>query len=456
MMSDYRNGLGKGIASVLFATLLGTAGVAYADTTLTIGTVNNADMVRMQALSSEYEKTHPGVHLNWVVLEENTLRQRLTTDIATHGGQFDVITIGAYEAPLWGAQKWLKPLDNLPADYDTNDIFKNVREQLTVDDHLYAVPFYAEASITYFRTDLFAKANLTMPAEPTWDQIRGFAQKLHDPDHGVYGICLRGKAGWGENMALLGTVVNSYGGRWFDEQWHPQIDTPEWHKAVNFYVDLLKNYGPPGPSDNGFNENLALFASGKCAMWVDASVGGGTVTDPKESKVVGNVGFARSPHEVTDRGSSWLWVWSLAIPDSTRQPDAARQFVLWATSKPYLKMVAEKYGAQATPPGTRESTYANAAYMTAAPFAKVTYDSLKAVDPSHPTLKPVPYKGIQIVSIPEFQAVATLVGREIAGALAGRGNVDQLLHTADAAVSRTMKRAGYYDQKPVISKEPPK
>ena len=184
-MSDYRNGLGKGVVSVLFATLLGTAGVAYADTTLTIGTVNNADMVRMQALSSEYEKTHPGVHLNWVVLEENTLRQRLTTDIATHGGQFDVITIGAYEAPLWGAQKWLKPLDNLPADYDINDIFKNVREQLTVDNHLYALPFYAEASITYFRTDLFAKANLTMPAEPTWDQIRGFAQKLHDPDHGV-------------------------------------------------------------------------------------------------------------------------------------------------------------------------------------------------------------------------------------------------------------------------------
>ena len=455
-MSDYRNGLGKGVVSVLFATLLGTAGAAYADTTLTIGTVNNADMVRMQALSSEYEKTHPGVHLNWVVLEENTLRQRLTTDIATHGGQFDVITIGAYEAPLWGAQKWLKPLDNLPADYDTNDIFKNVREQLTVDNHLYALPFYAEASITYFRTDLFAKANLTMPAEPTWDQIRGFAQKLHDPDHGVYGICLRGKAGWGENMALLGTVVNSFGGRWFDEQWHPQIDTPEWHKAVNFYVDLLKHYGPPGPSDNGFNENLALFASGKCAMWVDASVGGGTVTDPKESKVVGNVGFARSPHEVTDRGSSWLWVWSLAIPDSTKQPDAARDFILWATSKPYLKMVAEKYGAQATPPGTRESTYANAGYISAAPFAQVTYDSLKAVDPSHPTLKPVPYKGIQIVSIPEFQAVATLVGREIAGALAGRGNVDKLLHTADAAVSRTMKRAGYYDQKPVISKEPPK
>ncbi|KAF1005652.1 MAG: putative ABC transporter-binding protein [Luteibacter sp.] len=455
-MSDRWKRHGALARLALCAALTGASASAFADTTLTIGTVNNADMVRMQALSPEYERTHPGVHLNWVVLEENTLRQRLTTDIATHGGQFDVVTIGAYEAPLWGAQKWLKPLDNLPADYDVEDLFKNVREQLTVDDHLYAVPFYAEASITYYRTDLFARANLTMPQQPTWDQIRGFAQKLHDPAHGVYGICLRGKAGWGENMALLGTIVNSWGGRWFDEQWHPQIDTPEWHQAVNFYVDLLKHYGPPGPSDNGFNENLALFAGGRCAMWVDASVGGGTVSNPKESQVAGKVGFVRSPHQVTDKGSSWLWVWSLAIPASSKQADAARDFILWATSKPYLQLVAKKYGEESTPPGTRESTYANAAYIEAAPFAKVTYDSLKAVDPAHPTLKPVPYKGIQIVSIPEFQAVATLVGRQIAGALAGRGNVDELLHTAQGAVDRTMKRAGYYEHKPVIQQEPSK
>jgi sorbitol/mannitol transport system substrate-binding protein len=188
-------------------------------------------------------------------------------------------------------------------------------------------------------------------------------------------------------------------------------------------------------------------------MWVDASVGGGTVANPKESQVAGKVGFVRSPHQVTDRGSSWLWVWSLAIPASSRQQQAAQDFILWATSRPYLKMVADKYGRESTPPGTRESTYADPAYIKAAPFAQVTYDSLKAVDPSHPTLKPVPYKGIQIVSIPEFQGIGTLVGRQIAGALAGRGDVDALLHTAQGAVDRTMKRAGYYDARPVIQKE---
>jgi polyol transport system substrate-binding protein len=431
-------------AFALVAAGLCAGGAARADVTLTVGTVNNADMVRMQALSAEYERGHPGVHLNWVVLEENTLRQRLTTDIATHGGQFDVMTIGAYEAPLWGAQKWLQPLDNLPADYELGDLFPNVREQLTVDGRLYAVPFYAEASITFYRKDLFAARGLAMPERPTWHEVRDFAAKLHDPEHGTYGVCLRGKAGWGENMALLGTIVNAHGGRWFDEQWRPQLDTPPWRQAVSFYVDLLSRYGPPGPSDNGFNENLALFAGGRCAMWVDASVAGGILVDPKESKVADKVGFARAPQQVTDRGSSWLWVWSLAIPASSRQVPAARDFILWATSRPYLQRVGERYGVASTPPGTRLSTYQSPAYMGAAPFAQVTFDSLRAVDPAHPTLLPVPYKGVQLVSIPEFQAVATLVGRLIAGTLAGRGKVDDVLTTCQNAVGRTMKRAGYY------------
>jgi len=428
-------------------------GAARADATLTIGTVNNNDMVRMQTLSADYERAHPGVHLNWVILEENTLRQRLTTDIATHGGQFDVMTIGAYEAPLWGAQQWLQPLDNLPADYQVDDLFGNVREQLTVAGHLYAVPFYAESSITYYRKDVFTAHGLVMPEQPTWQEIHDFAAKLHDPAHGMYGVCLRGKAGWGENMALLGTIVNSYGGRWFDEQWKPQLDTPPWHQAVNFYIDLLSHYGPPGPSDNGFNENLALFAAGRCAMWIDASVAGGTLVDPKESSVSAKVGFTRAPRQVTDRGAAWLWVWSLAIPASSRQTPAARDFILWATSRPYLQKVGERYGIASTPPGTRLSTY-DAAYMSAAPFAKVTYDSLRAVDPAHPTLLPVPYKGIQLVSIPEFQAVATLVGRLVAGALTGRGQVDEVLHTCQNAVERTMKRAGYYEKSSPEGRQP--
>lgn len=417
---------------------------ARAETTVTIGTVNNGDMVRMQSLSKSYLDKHPDVRLNWVVLDENTLRQRLTTDITTGGGQFDVVTISAYETPMWGRERWLTPLDQLPAEYAVDDIMPNVRKQLSVGSQLYALPFYSEGSITFYRTDLFAAKQLTMPAEPTWDEIRGFAEKLHDPARGVYGVCLRGKAGWGENMALVTTIVNSFGGRWFDEKWEPEIDSPEWIKAVTFYVDLLSKFGPPGPSSNGFNENLTLFNAGKCAMWVDASVAGAFVTDPTQSQVPDKVGFTKAPRQVTAKGSSWIFTWALGIPASSKKRAAALDFIQWATSKEYGQLVAQRFGVSAVPPGTRLSTYQSPQYLAATPFAKVTLEAIRTADPTSPTLKPVPYTGVQFATIPEFQAIGFLVGRQISGALAGNERVDDVLHTSQAAVRRTMKRAGYY------------
>ncbi|GLH19539.1 sugar ABC transporter substrate-binding protein [Pseudomonas koreensis] len=428
--------------ALLALTCMTLSSVSLGAQTLTIATVNNSDMIRMQKLSKTFESEHPDIKLNWVVLEENVLRQRLTTDIATQGGQFDVLTIGMYEAALWGGKGWLEPMKDLPASYALDDVFPSVREGLSVKGSLYALPFYAESSITYYRTDLFKAAGLTMPERPTWEEIAGFAEKLTQKDKEQYGICLRGKAGWGENMALVTTVANAYGARWFDEQWKPEFSGPEWKNALNFYVNTMKKSGPPGASSNGFNENLALFNSGKCAIWVDASVAGSFVTDKTQSKVADHVGFTFAPHQVTDKGSAWLYSWALAIPTSSKAKDAAKTFSAWATSKEYGELVAKTDGIANVPPGTRASTYSDA-YMSAAPFAKVTLESLKAADPSKPTLKPVPYIGIQLVTIPEFQAVGTQVGKLFSAALIGQTTVDQALAAAQQTTEREMKRAGY-------------
>ncbi|MGV8861789.1 MAG: ABC transporter substrate-binding protein [Pseudomonas sp.] len=429
------------VKALLASTCLVLGGTAVAGT-VTIATVNNSDMIRMQRLSKTFEQQHPDIKLNWVVLEENVLRQRLTTDIATKGGQFDVLTIGMYEASLWGQKGWLEEMKDLPASYALDDVFPSVRDGLSVDGKLYALPFYAESSMTYYRTDLLKEAGLTMPERPTWTEIAGFAEKLTHRDKEQYGICLRGKAGWGENMALISTVANAYGARWFDEQWKPQFDQPEWKNALNFYVETMKKSGPPGASSNGFNENLALFNSGKCAIWVDASVAGSFVTDKTQSKVADHVGFTYAPHEVTDKGSAWLYSWALAIPTSAKNQADAKTFSTWATSKEYAALVAEKDGVANVPPGTRASTY-NEAYMTAAPFAKITLESLKAVTPKTPTLKPVPYVGIQLVTIPEFQAIGTSVGQQFSAALVGTMTVDAALAAAQNSTERDMKRAGY-------------
>ena len=409
--------------------------------TLTIATVNNDDMIVMQKLSSKWEQ-QTGNKINWVILEENVLRQKVTTDIATKGGQYDVITIGAYETPIWGKKGWLTSLDDFK-DYDYDDLLAPVKAGLTVDGKLYAVPFYAESSFTMYRKDLFEKAGLTMPEHPTYDQIKQFADKLTDKASGVYGICLRGKPGWGENMAFLGTLVNTYGGRWFDMKWQPQLTTQPWEAAITYYVDIMKADGPPGASANGFNENQALFSGGKCAMWIDATSAAGRVSNPKSSEVADKVGFAVAPTAVVPNGSAWAWSWALAIPSSTTKEAAAKDFVRWATSKDYVKLVGDTEGWVAAPPGTRKSTYDNPEYQKAAPFAPIVLNAIMIADPNHATKDPVPYTGVQFATIPEFQGIGTDVGQNIAAALTGQTTVKDALEKSQVSTTNVMTKAGY-------------
>lgn len=410
---------------------------------ITIATVNNGDMIRMQQLTDDFTQKNPDIQLNWVTLEENVLRERVTTDIATRGGQYDVMTIGTYEVPIWAKQDWLLPLDNLGEDYDVGDIIPAIAGGLSVDGKLYAAPFYGESSFVMYRKDLMEKAGLTMPDAPTWDFIKEAAEKMTDRANGVNGVCLRGKAGWGENMAFLTAMSNSFGARWFDEQWKPQFDQPEWKETLQFYVDLMKANGPEGASSNGFNENLALFQQGKCGMWIDATVAASFVSDPKASQVADKVGYALAPDKGLGKRGNWLWAWSLAIPAGTQKAEAAEKFVAWATSKDYLKLVADKEGWANVPPGTRTSLYENPEYLEAAPFAKMTLDSINSADPTQPTVKPVPYVGVQFVAIPEFQGLGTTVGQLFSAALAGQMSVDDALKQAQDAATATMQEGGY-------------
>jgi sorbitol/mannitol transport system substrate-binding protein len=415
------------------------AATALAETKLTIATVNNGDMIRMQGLTDDFTKANPDIALEWVTLEENVLREKVTTDIATKGGQFDVLTIGTYEVPIWGKKGWLVPLTEVD---DPDDLLPAIRGGLTVDGKLYAAPFYGESSMVMYRTDLVEKTGMKMPDAPTWTDIKAIADKITDKANETYGVCLRGKAGWGENMAFLTATSNSFGARWFDENWKPQFDQPEWKNTLSFYLDLMNADGPPGASSNGFNENLALFNSGKCGMWIDATVAASFVTNPKDSKVADKVGFALAPDTGLGKRGNWLWAWSLAIPAGSQKVDAAQKFVSWATSKHYTELVASKEGWANVPPGTRKSLYENPEYAKV-PFAKMTLDSINSADPTNPTVKPAPYVGVQFVAIPEFAGIATTVGQIFSAALAGEKSLDDALAEAQDTATREMTKAGY-------------
>lgn len=417
-----------------------TAAAAQAET-LTIATVNNGDMIRMQGYTDDFT-AKTGHTVEWVTLEENVLRQRVTTDISTKGGAFDIMTIGMYETPIWGANGWLVPLDDLSEEYDAADILPAMAGGLSHDGTLYAAPFYGESSMIMYRTDLMAKAGLEMPDAPTWDFVREAAAAMTDRDNEINGICLRGKAGWGEGGAFITAMSNSFGARWFDMDWNAQFDTEQWANTLNFYKDMMDASGPPGYATNGFNENLSLFQQGKCGMWIDATVAASFVTNPNDSTVADSVGFALAPDTGLGKRSNWLWAWALAIPAGTQKEAAAKEFIEWATSKSYIELVAAKEGWANVPPGARTSLYETPEYQ-AVPFAKMTLDSILSADPNNSTVEPSPYVGIQFAAIPEFAGIATEVSQEFSAAYAGQQTVEEALAKAQALTNDAMEAAGY-------------
>ena len=417
-----------------------TAGSVFAADSITIATVNNGDMIRMQGYTDKFTK-ETGIDVNWVTLEENVLRQRVTTDITTKGGAFDIMTIGMYETPIWGKNGWLVPLNDLSASYDAGDILPAMAGGLSYDGTLFAAPFYGESSMVMYRTDLMKAAGMEMPKAPTWDFIAKAAAAMTNRDEGINGICLRGKAGWGEGGAFITAMSNSFGARWFDMDWKAQFDTKPWADTLNFFKGMMDASGPAGYATNGFNENLSLFNQGKCGMWIDATVAASFVTG-SDSTVADSVGFALAPDNGLGKRSNWLWAWALAIPAGTQHQAEAKQFIEWATSKSYIEMVAANEGWANVPPGARTSLYENPKYQ-AVPFAQMTLDSILSADPNNSTVEPSPYVGVQFAAIPEFAGIATDVSQEFSAAYAGQQTVAEALAKAQALTNDAMEAAGY-------------
>jgi sorbitol/mannitol transport system substrate-binding protein len=424
-------------------------------TTLTVGTVNNSQMVQMEQLTKQvFEKENPTIKVNFVTLPEDDLRTKVTQDVATNAGKFDIATIGNYDTPIWARNGWLEDLSPYFAkmsapdksSYDYNDLLKPIMASLSYQKDTYSLPFYGESSMIMYNKQLFAQHHLTMPLHPTWDQIAQLAQTLNNPSQGVAGIVLRGQDGWGMNLAPLDTVINTYGGSWFNMNWQPQLTSPADEKAVTEYVTLLQKYGEPGASTAGWEEALSLMTQGKAGIFYDATSFGGTLETPSQSKIAGNVGYAYAPTEVTDNGSRWLWAWALGLVKSSHQKDAAFKYITWATSPQYLTLAGQTFGWTNVPPGTRTSLYENPNYQKTAPFAQITLDSINTATPDQPTLHPVPYRGVQYVAIPQFESAGQTISEYISAAIAGTITVSQALQESDQLLASQVNKsntAGY-------------
>ncbi|MEU5291463.1 ABC transporter substrate-binding protein [Streptomyces umbrinus] len=405
--------------------------------------VGNPQMEDIAKLTKNTFTKDTGIKVNFTILPENELRDKVTQDIATQAGQYDVATIGAYEVPIWHKNGWLHELSSYAGKdsaFDEADLLKPMVQSLSGDDgKLYALPFYGESSMLMYNKEVMAEKGITVPEKPTWQQVADIAAKVDGARPGMKGICLRGLAGWGELGAPLTTVVNTFGGTWFTKDWKAQVNSPAFKKATNFYVDLVKKHGEVGAPQAGFTECLNALSQGKVAMWYDATSAAGSLEDPKSSKIAGKVGYSYAPVDRTD-SSGWLWTWAWAMPKTTKKADAASKFMLWASGKDYEKLVGKELGWSRVPAGKRASTYELPEYQkAAAAFGDITLKSIEQANPTDPGVQPRPTVGVQFVAVPEFQDLGTKVTQEISAAIAGKTSVDKALDKGQKLAEETAK-----------------
>lgn len=427
--------LAAAAAGTLLAPLLsgcwaGAGGTGSGGDSINVLMVNNPQMVELQKLTAAHFTKETGIKVNFTVLPENDVRDKISQDFANQAGQYDVATLSNYEIPIYAKNDWLHELGSYTRKdkaYDEKDVLPSMRQSLTGDDgKLYGQPFYGESSFLMYRKDVFKKAGLTMPKHPTWQQVAKLAADVDGAESGMKGICLRGLPGWGELIAPLTSVVNTFGGTWFDKDWKARLDSPEFKKATQFYVDLVREHGESGAAQSGYAECLNNLTQGKTAMWYDATAAAGSLESAK-SPVKGKIGYVPAPVEKT-KSSGWLYTWAWGLQKASRNPDKAWKFVSWASSKEYEQLVGEKIGWSNVPAGKRASTYENAEYRKeAAAFQDVTRAAIEGARPRDPGVQPRPAPGIQFVGIPEFTDLGTKVSQEISAAIAGRQSVDSAL-----------------------------
>jgi sorbitol/mannitol transport system substrate-binding protein len=411
--------------------------------------VNNPQMIDLQRLTADNFTKQTGIGVNFTVLPENDVRDKISQEFSSQAGQYDVASLSNFEIPIYAKSKWIAPLDDyVKADtaFNQADILPPMTQSLTADDgKLYGEPFYGESSFLMYRKDVLDAQGIQMPANPTWPQVAQIAAQVDGKQPGMAGICLRGQPGWGQVFAPLTTVVNTFGGTWFEKDWTPKVNAPEFTAATKFYVDLVRAHGENGAPQAGFTECLNNMVQGNVAMWYDATSAAGSL-EADGSPVKGKIGYVAAPVVLT-KSSGWLYAWSWSIQQASEKKDNAWKFISWASSRQYEELVGQQVGWSSVPAGKRASTYQNPDYLgVASAFAEPTKNAISTADPRNPGVQPRPAIGIQFIDIPEFTDLGTQVSQYVSSAIAGQMSVDEALdrgqRLAEDVAERYQSRQG--------------
>ncbi|GAB1482320.1 sugar ABC transporter substrate-binding protein [Treponema sp.] len=326
----------------IIAALLATAavlGVNAQSKSIRVLLANHPYGEMLKSVIPEYER-QTGVKVFIESYDENQLTQKLTTEFATRASTVDVfMTRPLQEGKMFFRNGWYEQLDSnlknsrrTPASYDFADYTRSSVDAVTYKKGLYSFPLVTEWQVLYYRTDLFNKAGLKPPTNI--EELLAAAKRLHDPANGIYGIVSRGQRG--AAVTQFSSYLYNHGGDFLVDG-KATIDTPAAIEALKFYGKMLKDYGPPGVTNMSWAQGQALFQAGKVAMWTDASVFLGNLTDPAKSQVSDSVGVAMLPSGPKANAPFIVVSWAMALSKQSKNKDLAYDFLLWATNKENAK-----------------------------------------------------------------------------------------------------------------------
>ena len=393
------------------------------------------------ALAPEFEAL-TGIKVVFDKVPPGQIRQKAVLDLSSKTGNISTHAGDPMYLPLYAANKWTDPLENYLNDpkltdkawFKYDDIFEAWRKADMVDGKTYGIPYDGEMTIQTYRKDLYDAKGLK-PAE-TLDQIVSNAKALHDPDKRMWGFCLRGMPGAGQNMYIYPSLLGAFGGKWFDAGGKIKVNSPEAVAALEWYVTQNNAFAPKAAQNWNWPDIADAFAQGTIASFIDGHSAATVIANPERSKVMGKIGFARWPKGPSGRRVSSIWNW--AMPINSALPEKARQatwlFIQWAASEETQARTSFKFKG----PGKRYGVNRLSMWKTG-PYSKTIGDAgsnfLEASLDSLAQDTDVEWRP----RVAQWPAIGETMAKIVQSALVGQVKSQQALDDAQIQVERIMR-----------------
>jgi len=426
--------LGTGLGH---AWSLKEAAKPYAGTTINVLTEYHPAIETTEPFIKDFEK-ETGIKVVYDKYRWQDMVTKQNMELSSRSSHYDLMFNGPYTTVKYHKAGWAEPLEKYinntkltSPDFDLDDFLKAFLDlHRAPDGSLIGMPYSAETAVFYYRTDLFEKAGIKEPPK-TWAELDRIAPKLHDPPNS-YAFCTRGRAGAGMNMSIWAAFLWSWGGRWFDENMHPQLDTPEARAGTDMYINLLSTWAPPGIASYGVEEAYTDFAQGKVAMYYESSVWLGMFNDPKRSKIVDKFRVVPIPMgPYGDISNPYPSCHGWMIPTASKQKEAAWLFLQWFVCKDTVMKRAL----------TGQSGDVHLKSVILDPHYKEIYNKqgwadafLEGAKVARPDYRPV--------QLAEYFEVGDRVGLGLSEILLGKKSTREALKDTNDDVYKIMKRAG--------------